>query len=123
MMVDGYFLHVKGSIEEKFRQKDNWDLRVTVMSLLSEMRDKLTKSLTVCLDVKALNNQLLDSLMQVITTNNEKYPAKSCTLKFKIRDGEEAMYVDLLSKSHKVSPSDELMADIFSLTNTHAVLM
>ncbi|MEB0262974.1 MULTISPECIES: DNA polymerase III subunit alpha [unclassified Mucilaginibacter] len=123
MMVDGYFLHVKGSIEEKFRQKDNWDLRVTVMSLLSEMRDKLTKSLTVCLDVKALNNQLLDSLMQVITTNNEKYPAKSCALKFKIRDGEEAMYVDLLSKSHKVSPSDELMADIFSLTNAHAVLM
>jgi DNA polymerase-3 subunit alpha len=123
MMVDGYFLHIKGSIEEKFRQKDNWDLRVTVMSLLSEMRDKLTKSLTVCLDVKALNNQLLDNLMQVINTNNEKYPAKSCQLKFKIRDGEEAMYVDLLSKSHKVSPSDELMADIFSLTNAPAVLL
>jgi DNA polymerase-3 subunit alpha len=123
MMVDGYFLHIKGNIEEKFRQKDNWDLRVTVMSLLSEMRDKLTKSLTVCLDVKALNNQLLDNLMQVINTNNEKYPAKSCQLKFKIRDGEEAMYVDLLSKSHKVSPSDELMADIFNLTNAPAVLL
>jgi DNA polymerase-3 subunit alpha len=123
LMVDGYFLHIKGNIEEKFRQKDNWDLRVTTMCLLSEMRDKLTKSLTVCLDVKALNNQLLDNLLQVINTNNEKYPAKSCQLKFKIRDGEEAMYVDLLSKSHKVSPSDELMADIFSLTNAPAVLM
>ncbi|RYU90198.1 DNA polymerase III subunit alpha [Mucilaginibacter terrigena] len=123
MMVDGYFLHIKGNIEEKFRQKDNWDLRVTVMSLLSEMRDKLTKSLTVCLDVKALNDQLLDNLMQVINTNNEKYPAKSCQLKFKIRDGEEAMYVDLLSKSHKVSPSDELMADIYNLTNAPAVLL
>ncbi|MES2267358.1 MAG: DNA polymerase III subunit alpha [Bacteroidota bacterium] len=123
MMVDGYFLHIKGSIEEKFRQKDNWDLRVTVISLLSEMRDKLTKSLTVCLDVKALNNQLLDNLMQVINTNNEKYPAKSCALKFKIRDGEEAMYVDLLSKSHKVSPSDELMADIYNLTNAQPMLM
>ena len=123
LMVDGYFLHIKGNIEEKFRQKDNWDLRVTSMSLLSEMRDKLTKSLTVCLDVKALNNQLLDSLIEVININNEKYPAKSCQLKFKIRDGEEAMYVDLLSKSHKVSPSDELMADIFNLTNAQAVLM
>jgi DNA polymerase-3 subunit alpha len=123
LMVDGYFLHIKGNIEEKFRQKDNWDLRVTTMSLLSEMRDKLTKSLTVCLDVKALNNQLLDSLIEVININNEKYPAKSCQLKFKIRDGEEAMYVDLLSKSHKVSPSDELMADIFNLTNAQAVLL
>ena len=123
MMVDGFFLHIKGTIEEKFRQKDNWDLRITSISLLSEMRDKLTKSLTVCLDVKALNNQLLDSLMQVINTNNERYPAKSCALKFKIRDGEDAMYVDLLSKSHKVSPSDELMADIYSLTNAQPVLM
>jgi DNA polymerase-3 subunit alpha len=29
LMMDGYFLHIKGNIEEKFRQKDNWDLRVT----------------------------------------------------------------------------------------------
>ncbi|TSD63237.1 DNA polymerase III subunit alpha [Inquilinus sp. KBS0705] len=123
LMVEGYFLHIKGNIEEKFRQKDNWDLRITTMCLLSEMRDKLTKSLTVCLDVRALNNQLLDSLQQVINTNNEKYPAKSCQLKFKINDGEEAMYVNLLSKTHKVSPSDDLMADIYSLTNMQAVLL
>jgi len=122
LMVDGFFLHIKGNIEEKYRQKDNWDLRVLSMSLLSEMRDKLTKSLTVCLDVKALNNQLLDNLMQVISTNNEKYPAKSCLLKFKINDGEDSMYVNLSSKSHKVSPSDDLMAEILSLTHTHAVL-
>ena len=50
LLVDGYFLHIKGNIEEKFRQKDNWDLRIASMSLLSEMRDKLTKSMTVCLD-------------------------------------------------------------------------
>ncbi|MBD1392514.1 DNA polymerase III subunit alpha [Mucilaginibacter glaciei] len=123
MMVEGYFLHIKGLIEEKYRQKDNWDMRVTVMSLLSEMRDKLTKSITVCLDVKALNNQLLDSLQQIISTNNEKYPAKSCQLKFKVKDGEESMYVDLASKSVKVSPSDDLMAEIYSLTNAQAVLL
>jgi DNA polymerase-3 subunit alpha len=98
-------------------------MRVTTMSLLSEMRDKLTKSLTVCVDVKALNNQLLDNLHQIISTNNEKYPAKSCTLKFKVKDGEESIYVDLASKSYRVSPSDDLMAEIYSLTNTQAVLL
>ena len=55
LMVDGYFLHLKGIIEEKFRQKDNWDMKILGMSLLSEMRDKLTKSLTVCLDLTSLN--------------------------------------------------------------------
>ncbi|MEO7216143.1 DNA polymerase III subunit alpha [Mucilaginibacter sp.] len=122
LMMDGYFLHIKGNIEEKFRQKDNWDLRVTVMSLLSEMRDKLTKSITVNLDIRTLNDQVIDNLMQMVSTNNEKYPARSCALKFKINDGEDSMYVNLSSKTHKVSPSDDLMAEILSLTNTNAVL-
>ncbi|MFD0794985.1 DNA polymerase III subunit alpha [Mucilaginibacter litoreus] len=122
LMVDGYFLHIKGNIEEKFRQKDNWDLRITTMCLLSEMRDKLSKSLTVCLDVRALNNQLLDNLLEVVNVNNEKYPARNCQLRFKIMDGEEAMSVDLSSKQFRVSPSDDLMEEIYNLTNARAVL-
>ncbi|AYL97083.1 DNA polymerase III subunit alpha [Mucilaginibacter celer] len=122
MMMDGYFLHIKGNIEEKFRQKDNWDLRIMVMDLLSEMRDKLTKSLTVCIDVNKLTTKLLDDIQQMINENNEKYPVKNCKLRFQIRDREEVMQVELSSKSFKVSPSDELMEGIFSLTNEEPVL-
>ncbi|MDB5110783.1 MAG: polymerase subunit alpha [Mucilaginibacter sp.] len=120
MLVDGYFLHIKGNIEEKFRQKDNWDLRITAISLLSEMRDKLTKSLTVFLELNSLNSQLLNNIQEAVQINNEKYPVKNCTLRFKIRD--EAMLVELPSKTYKVNPSDDLMADIFSLTNAQPVL-
>src|SRR6195952_1049481 len=59
LMVNGYFLHIKGNIEEKFRQKDNWDLRIGTVTLLTELRDKLTKSITVFLELNALNDQLL----------------------------------------------------------------
>ena len=85
-MVDGYFLHLKGTIEENFRQKDNWDMRILTMSLLSEMREKLTKSLTVCLDLNSLSSKMLDNIQEVINTNNIKYPNKSCTLRFMIKD-------------------------------------
>jgi len=122
LLVDGYFLHLKGIIEEKFRQKDNWDMRITAMRLLSEMRDQLTKSLTVCLDLNSLNNSLLDNIHELIHTNNQKYPVKNCTLKFMIKDRDEAMLVELPSKSFKVNPSDDLMADIFNLTNAQPVL-
>ena len=119
-LVEGYFLYLKGNIEEKFRQKDNWDLRITVIDMLTEMRDKLTKSLTVNLDLYAVNNQLLNGIQQAVNVNNEKYPVKNCTLRFKIRD--EAMLIELPSKTYKVNPSDDLMADIFNLTNTQPVL-
>lgn len=122
MMMDGYFLHIKGNIEEKFRQKDNWDLRIMVMEMLSEMRDKLTKSLTVCIDANKLTSKLLDDIQKMINENNEKYPVKNCKLRFQIRDREEVMQVDLSSKSLKVNPSDDLMEGIFSLTNEEPVL-
>lgn len=122
LLVAGYFLHLKGIIEEKFRQKDNWDLKILTMSLLSEMRDRLTKSLTVCLELNNLNSQLLDSIQGVIDVNNQKYPVKNCTLKFMIKDREEGMLVELPSKNFKVNPSDDLMADIFNLTNVQPVL-
>ncbi len=118
--ADGYFLHIKGNIEEKFRQKDNWDLRINAISLLSEMRDKLTKSLTVFLELHSLNDQLLNNILEVININNEKYPQKNCILRFKVRD--ESMLIDLPSKTYKINPSDDLMADIFSLTNAQPVL-
>jgi DNA polymerase-3 subunit alpha len=121
-MMDGYFLHIKGNIEEKFRQKDNWDLRIQVMSLLSEMRDKMTKSLTVCIDVNMLSTKLLDDIQRAINENNQKYPVQNCKLRFQIKDREEAMLVELASKNFKVSPSDDLMADIFNLTNVQPVL-
>ncbi|HWZ36471.1 MAG TPA: DNA polymerase III subunit alpha, partial [Mucilaginibacter sp.] len=122
MLVDGYFLHIKGNIEEKFKQKDNWDMRVTAISMLTEMRDKLTKSLTVSLDLNAINDQLLNDIQEVVNINNERYPVKNCTLRFMIKDRDEAMLVELPSKTFKVNPSDDLMADILSLTNAQAVL-
>ncbi len=122
MLVDGYFLHIKGNIEEKFKQKDNWDMRVTAISMLTEMRDKLTKSLTVSLDLNAINDQLLNNIQEVVNINNERYPVKNCTLRFMIKDRDGAMLVELPSKTFKVNPSDDLMADILSLTNVQAVL-
>ncbi|SDD63911.1 DNA polymerase III, alpha subunit [Mucilaginibacter pineti] len=122
LMMEGYFLHLKGNIEEKFRQKDNWDLRILVMDLLSEMRDKHTKSLTVCIDINMLNSQLLDGIQHIINENNQKYPVKNCKLRFQIKDREEVMLVELASKTFKVNPSDDLMAGIFNLTNSQPVL-
>jgi DNA polymerase-3 subunit alpha len=120
MMVEGFFLHIKGIIEEKFRQKDNWDMRINAISLLSEMRDRLTKSLTVFLELHSVNSQLVNNIQELVNINNEKYPVKNCILRFKVRD--EAMLIELPSKTFKVNPSDDLMADIFSLTNAQPLL-
>ncbi|MBS1530850.1 MAG: DNA polymerase III subunit alpha [Bacteroidetes bacterium] len=122
LLVDGYFLQLRGIIEEKFRQKDNWDMRITNMGLLTEVRDKLAKSITVCLELNSLNSNMMDSLQQIVEINNQKYPNKSCTLKFMVKDMEESLLIELPSKTFKVNPNDELMAEIHNLTHVEPVL-
>ena len=122
LLMEGIFIHVRGNIEEKFRQEGNWDLRITAMGLLSEMREKLTKSLTVVLNLDDLNSELLESLQQAVDQNIQKYPVKNCTLRFKIQDKEDAILMDMPSKSFKVNPSDELMEEIKALTKVAPVL-
>jgi len=64
----------------------------------------------------------LDHIQVLINTNNQKYDVKNCTLRFMVKDREDNMLVELPSKNFKVNPSDDLMADIFSLTNVQPVL-
>ncbi|QJD94719.1 DNA polymerase III subunit alpha [Mucilaginibacter robiniae] len=122
LLVEGYFIQIKGNIEEKYRQKDNWDLRIAAINLLSEMRDKMTKSLTVCMHLHNLNDQLLDSLQQAVEANNQKHDNKNCALRFMIKDSEDTLFIDLPSKTCRVHPSDDLLAEIYQLTNVQPVL-
>ena len=122
LLGDGFFVQIKGNIEEKYRQKDNWDMRLGAINLLSEMRDKMTKSLTVCLHLHTLTDQLVNNLQTIIEANNQKYPVKNCTLRFMIKDSEDTLFTDMFSKTCKVNPSDDLMAEIYGLTNVQPVL-
>ncbi|WDF56776.1 DNA polymerase III subunit alpha [Mucilaginibacter sp. KACC 22063] len=121
LMSEGFFVQIRGNIEEKFRQKDNWDLRITSISLLSELRDKLTKSLTVHIDLFALNDQLLQNIEQALNTNSQKYPARNCQLKFIVKD-DEGYLVQMPSKTIKVNPSDDLIEELQLITKAPPVL-
>ncbi|RVT99881.1 DNA polymerase III subunit alpha [Mucilaginibacter limnophilus] len=122
LMVDGYFLHIRGVVEEKFRQKDNWDLRITTMSLLTEMRDTRSKSLVVPLSLHDINAQFVDNLLEIIKQNNERYPVRNCDLKITIKDIEDDLLASGTSKMFKVNPSDDLLEGLFTLTRVQPVL-
>ena len=117
--TEGYLLQIKCLLEKR-RGQEKWDLKICAVEFLSGLRQKLTKSLTVQLQLNSLNNDLLNSIYDVVNVNSEKYPEKNCILRFKIMD--EAMLVELVSKGYKIYPSDDLMTNIFNLTHTQPVL-
>lgn len=108
-MVNGLFLFVRGKISERFRGSGNWEFKVSSMQLLSELRDKMARNITIQVPLRSLNEEFI-SQFNTIIAENAKVEPRNCTLRFKVVDTEENIAVDLPSKRIKVSPNNEFIA-------------
>ena len=107
-MVTGLFLFVKGKISERFRNSGNFEYKVSNIQLLSELRDKLARSITVNVSLKELNDEFMDKLNDIINKNSAVEP-RNCTLQFKVYDTEENIAVVMPAKKIKLNPNNDLL--------------
>jgi DNA polymerase III subunit alpha len=102
MLQVGTFVYITGHVAERYHQAGVWELRPRKLSLLSEIRDKMSKSLQIHLSVKQVNIALTIKLEQVFG----QYPGV-CPLTLTVAAPEESMSVSLLSRSYSIYPSNE----------------
>jgi DNA polymerase-3 subunit alpha len=107
-MVDGLFLYIRGKISERFRNSNNWEFKVSSIQLLSELRDKLAKNITIHVPLRSLNDEFIGKFNAIISQNENAQP-KNCQLRFKVVDMEENIAVDLPSKRIKVNPNNDFI--------------
>ncbi len=107
-MVTGLFLFVKGKISERFRNSGNFEYKVSNIQLLSELRDKMARSITVNVSLKELNDEFMTKMNDIITKNSV-VENRNCTLQFRIFDTEENIAVVMPSKKIKVNPNNDLL--------------
>ncbi len=108
-MVNGLFLYIRGKVSERFRGSGNFEFKVSNIQLLSELRDKLARSITINVPLRSLNDEFITQFNTIIA-ENAKTESRNCTLRFKVIDAEENIVVELPSKRIKVSPNNEFIA-------------
>ena len=108
-MEDGYFLQLRGVVAERFRQSGNWEFKINSISLLSELRDKLAKVLTVQVPLTELSPALTAQLNTLILENAAEHPNRKCALRFKLVDAEEGTSLEMPAKNIKINPTDNLL--------------
>jgi len=115
--TDGYFLQIKGTISERFKQKDNWEFKITQICLLSDLRDKMSKCLTIQLPLQELSSNLINDLEELLKENAEQNPNRNCQLKFTVfdREKEELIAVDMPAKNLKIFPSNDFLDNLLKL--------
>jgi DNA polymerase-3 subunit alpha len=108
----GGFVFIDGQVVERYRQPGVWELKPYNIQLLSEIRDKLSKGISIQLDPHLLTEDLIDKLE---TLSNE-FPGP-CQLKVSFADPQENMKVETLSRKFQVKPQDELIRELEQLAD------
>jgi DNA polymerase-3 subunit alpha len=103
-LYDGYSIMVKGKVEpNKFRNNEP-EFRVKSMHMLEDVRNEMVKNLTITINLNEINESLIDEINELSNGNTGK-----TQLRFKVRDPESNISLDLFSRNTKVSIQPELI--------------
>ncbi len=87
LLVQGMSLIVTGSVQKRFRDSDQIELKVSNVSLLAESIDKLTKSVTITLDAFEVNDEMVTMLKDAVSASRGNTP----------------LYVNIVNETSRIS--------------------
>ena len=108
-LQEGYFVQLRGLVQERFRQVGNWGFELKSIQLLSDLRDKMAKSFTIQIDLQKMNEEMIASIDDLIKSTKEETEQSNCALKFHVVDVEERLSVEMPAKSTKIRLTNELL--------------
>lgn len=103
-MVNGWFLYIKGVVVTKQWGDQRPEFKINNIQLLSEIREKLSKTVQINLKPQSINEEIIDQIEEILA----RHPGK-CSFKVNLMEESENISVDLLSRKFLVSPNDELL--------------
>ncbi len=107
--MDGMFLLMKGKCQPKQWRQEEWEVKVNIIELLSEVKDKLIEKITVKLPLSELNEELITDFHTIA----KEHPG-NVELFFTIKDEDGQMHVNLVSKQLKITLDKDVMGYIKS---------
>ena len=96
---------MKGKCQPKQWRQDEYEVKINTIELLPEVKDKIIEKLTITLPLSAIDEELIEELDAMV----KAHPGNA-ELCFNIQDEEGQMYVNMFSKSNKITVHKELMA-------------
>jgi len=104
------FLFVSGKVELRWKSAENYQFKVKSIELLSEVRHRLGKSITMQLSLNDVSDTFIEELMTLINDN-----VGQCQLNFQVGDKEENNFVEMHSKELRVDINDKFLESLDEL--------
>ncbi len=104
-MVNGYFLFIKGRVQNKWNKEDEFELKINSIDMLSDVRDKYFTKISCNIDIKQLKPETVKTLSEL----GKKHPG-NCNLFIQLIDHADEQSIQLLSTKSKIEPNNEVLA-------------
>ncbi|MEJ7560555.1 MAG: DNA polymerase III subunit alpha [Pedobacter sp.] len=111
-LTDGYFLRINGRVGERFRKEGDWEFKINSIDLLSEVRDKLAKCVTIQIPLEKVTDDLMAQIQALLEQNKQNTEHQRCQLLFEISDWEQNVRIKMPSKSIKINPTNHLLEQL-----------
>jgi len=101
------FLFIKGKMQKRWGNEDQYELKVQNIELLSEVRGKAIKNIHLQVDLQFLSERLVAELETLLQTHKGKVP-----LKMTLFDSQEKISIQTFSKKYAVSVENTLLESL-----------
>lgn len=98
-----YLLFMKARIQQRYGQEGNLELKITNISLLSEVLKKCVNEVTLKMSLSDISDELIDKISKSLKKKNG-----NCSLKFAVFDILDNLSIELPSRKYKVDSGDLL---------------
>ena len=102
--AEGMFLFMHGKCQPRQWKQEEWEVKINNIELLSEVKDRLIDKLTVTAPLSAVNDEMIMELSSLVKEN-----PGNAELYFYIRDEDGQMYVNLMSRTMKISVRKDIV--------------
>jgi DNA polymerase-3 subunit alpha len=109
MLALGTFVYLTGRVQKK-KFGDELEFKVTNLDLLTELREKRAKNITLAVESADVTDEVIDNLYQAVQENTG-----SCSLKFVIKDHKTNTEIRMPSRSLKVSVDNSFIKKVEEL--------
>jgi DNA polymerase-3 subunit alpha len=103
-------LHITGRYQTRWNNEAEFEFKITKIDLLSDIRGKLTKFLTLEVSSFEVSDKMIDEIQSVIA----KYPGNT-KLRVKFVDKEEGIIVGVSSSKKSIDLTNDLLRDLDTL--------
>ncbi len=105
--LESALVHITGRMQQSYRNPEELEFKINKIDLLSDIRQKLTKSLTLKIQQEMISENTIKELESILDEFKGELPVK-----FKIEDAEDKIAVQLYSTKYKVELSNDLISKL-----------